>query len=263
MARANFKTHLGNNIKLEVCVDSIASAIAAQEGGADRIELCDFLAAGGTTPSAGMIETVRKYLKIDVYVLIRPRRGDFLYSKNEFEVMKRDIEMCRNMGVNGVVIGMLTKDASIDLARVTELIEIASPLQITFHRAFDLTAEPMKAFEELLTLPVHRLLTSGQQACAQDGIPLIQSLNKISAGKIKIMPGSGINKGNVSEIITNTGVTEIHASLRSTIGSRMANQKKYPPMSDSLNLSEYEQKVADTEKIKEIKKILSLISSNQ
>lgn len=250
-----------SNIKLELCVDSIASALAAQEGGADRIELCDFLAAGGTTPSAGMVETVRKSLKIDVHVLIRPRRGDFLYSDKEFEVMKRDIQMCRNIGIDGVVIGMLTKDASIELERVAELIDIAGPLQITFHRAFDLTADPIEAFEELLTLPVHRLLTSGQQASAQDGIPLIQSLNKLSAGKIKILPGSGIDESNAREIITKTGVTEIHTSLRSTVDSRMFNQKNYPPMSDGLNLSEFQQKIADVGRIKEMKKILSLISS--
>ena len=237
-------------VTLEICVDSVASALAAEQGGARRVELCDYLAGGGTTPSAGMIEIVRKNISIGLHVLIRPRRGDFLYSELEFQIMKRDIQMCRELGADGVVIGMLTQEGNIDTARTKELIQLASPLSVTFHRAFDLTLDPLKAMDDLLQLQVHRLLTSGQQETALQGVELIRELKRRAAGKLLVMPGGGVNPNNVKELVSRTGVTEVHASLRRSVDSSMSFRKDYPPMSSYKVLSEYEQLVADVTQIK-------------
>ncbi|MCX2739749.1 copper homeostasis protein CutC [Pontibacter anaerobius] len=234
---------------LEVCIDSVASALAAEQGGAQRVELCDYLAGGGTTPSAGMIGVVRQSINIGLHVLIRPRRGDFLYSAAEFEIMKRDIRVCRELEVDGVVIGALTKGGSIDMAGTQALIEAAGSMSITFHRAFDLVADPHKALGDLLQLNVHRLLTSGQQETALQGADLIRELNVRAAGKLIIMPGGGVTPNNVQELVTRTGVREVHASLRKSVDSGMLFRKDYPPMSGNRVLSEFEQLVADAEQV--------------
>lgn len=252
MERVNYSVSRPTGLTLEICIDSVASAIAAEKGGAQRVELCDYIAGGGTTPSAGMIEIVRKNINIGLHVLIRPRRGDFLYSDLEFEIMKRDIRVCRELGADGVVIGTLTRLGTIDTARTFELIEHAGPLSITFHRAFDLTPDPIKALDDLLELKVHRLLTSGQQESALQGVELIRELNKKAAGKLIIMPGSGVNEGNVRKIIAKTGVSEIHASIRSKVHSKMIFRKDYPSMSNSKRISEFEQLIADVSKIRKI-----------
>lgn len=252
MERANYSTSKPPGLTLEICVDSVESAIAAEQGGAQRVELCDYLAGGGTTPSAGMIETVRKNVKISLHVLIRPRRGDFLYSDLELDIMKKDIQVCRELGADGVVIGALTTAGTIDTARIQELIATAGPLSITFHRAFDLTPDPISALDNLLELKVHRLLTSGQQESALQGVELIRELNNRAAGKLIIMPGSGVNECNVREIITKTGVTEIHASVRSKFDSNMIFRKDYPSMSSNKRISEFEHLIADVSKIRKI-----------
>ncbi|RDV17241.1 copper homeostasis protein CutC [Pontibacter diazotrophicus] len=243
---------------LEVCIDTVASAMAAEEGGAQRVELCDYLAGGGTTPSAGMIKVVRKSIRIGLHVLIRPRRGDFLYSDAEFEVMKSDIAMCRELGADGVVIGVLNKDGSIDTARTQELIAHAGPLSITFHRAFDLTPNPLKALDALLQLNVHRLLTSGQQETALQGIGLIRELNKRAAGKLIVMPGGGVNPSNIRELVAETGVSEVHASVRKPVESKMNFRKAYPPMSSNRSLSEFEQLVADVSQVRAMRKAFKI-----
>ncbi|WP_162055376.1 copper homeostasis protein CutC [Pontibacter pamirensis] len=235
---------------LEVCIDSVASAVAAEQGGAQRVELCDYLAGGGTTPSAGLIKVVRKSIGISLHVLIRPRRGDFLYTDAEFEVMKNDIEVCRELGADGVVIGVLNKDGSVDTARTQELIAHAGPLSITFHRAFDLTPDPLKALDALLQLNVHHLLTSGQQETALQGSGLIRELNERAAGKLIVMPGGGVNPSNVRKLVSETGVSEVHASVRKLVESSMNFRKAYPPMSSNRNLSEFEQLVADVSQVK-------------
>lgn len=254
MERAYF--NIPEGLKLEICIDSVASAKAAEEGGANRVELCDYLAGGGTTPSAGMIGIVRKKINIALHVLIRPRRGDFLYSDLEFDIMKRDIQLCRELGADGVVIGALTKEGEVDKERIFELIEHAGPLNITFHRAFDLAADPLKALDDLLELKVHRLLTSGQQETALQGVELIRGLNERAAGKMIIMPGSGVNEKNIMEIITKTGVSEVHASLRSKIDGDMIFRKNYPSMSGNKKVSEFEHLIADVNKIRKLKKML-------
>ncbi|WP_276496660.1 copper homeostasis protein CutC [Pontibacter litorisediminis] len=235
---------------LEICIDSVASAVAAEQGGAQRVELCDYLAGGGTTPSSGMIEVVRQSIRIGLHVLIRPRRGDFLYSPAEFAVMKRDIQLCRRLGVNGVVIGALTRDGSIDVAGTQALIEAAEGMSITFHRAFDLVADPYKALDDLLQLQVHRLLTSGHQETALQGADLIRELHERAAGKLIILPGGGVTPANVQELVSRTGVSEVHASVRKSVDSGMDFRKDYPPMSSNRVLSEFEQLVADVEQVR-------------
>lgn len=256
MEKAYFNTPDPERLILEICIDSVASAKAAEEGGANRVELCDYLAGGGTTPSAGMIEIVRKNINIPLHVLIRPRRGDFLYSDLEFDIMKKDIEMCRELGADGVVIGALTREGTIDSKRILELIEHAGSLSITFHRAFDLTPNPINALDDLLGLNVHRLLTSGHQESALQGVELIRELNERAAGKLIIMPGSGVNEENVKEIITRTGVSEIHASVRSKVSGDMIFRKKYPSMSGNKRISEFEQLIADISRIRKIREVL-------
>ncbi|GAA4442786.1 copper homeostasis protein CutC [Pontibacter saemangeumensis] len=246
MEKASSKQELA----LEICIDSVASALAAERGGAQRVELCDYLVGGGTTPSAGMIAVVRRHIQISLHVLIRPRRGDFLYSEEEFEVMKRDIAVCRELGADGVVIGMLKADGTIDMDRTRELIALAQPLSVTFHRAFDLTPDPYKALDDLLQLEVQRLLTSGQQETALQGVDLIRELQERAKGKLIIMPGSGVNPGNVREIIARTGVNEVHASVRRKVESEMVYRKDYPPMSGSSSLSEFEQLVAEEAQVR-------------
>ena len=246
MERASSKQELA----LEICIDSVDSALAAERGGARRVELCDYLVGGGTTPSAGMIAVVRRHIQIGLHVLIRPRRGDFLYSEEEFEVMKRDIAVCRELGADGVVIGMLKADGTIDMDRTRELIALAQPLSVTFHRAFDLTPDPYKALDDLLQLEVQRLLTSGQQETALQGADLIRELQERAKGKLSIMPGSGVNPGNIREIISRTGVNEVHASVRRKVESGMVYRKDYPPMSGSNNLSEFEQLVAEEAQVR-------------
>ena len=255
MEKVNSDTTAPERVKLEVCVDSIESAMAAALGGAFRVELCDYLTGGGTTPSAGMIEIVRKNIDIGLHILIRPRRGDFLYSDHEFNIMKKDIEICRNLGADGVVIGLLLSNGTIDLERTEELVSLAGPMSVTFHRAFDLTPDPEEALEDLLKLKIDRLLTSGQQATAMQGVELIRKLKEQADGKMIIMPGGGVNEENVRTIITRTGVSEIHASVRSRVDGKMEYRKELPPMSKFRSISEYEHVVADLVRIREFQKV--------
>ncbi len=201
-------------IVFEACVDSLESSIAAQEGGADRLELCADLLEGGITPSAGTIDLVSKKVNIPLMVMIRPRGGDFCYSNYEFGEMKRDIELAKQYNIWGVVFGILNEDGTIDKERSKELIRLARPLKITFHRAFDMTHDPFEALNDLINLSVERVLTSGQEISAYKGIKLIEELVKKSKDKIIIMPGGGINENNVAEIVNRGNVKEIHSSAR-------------------------------------------------
>ncbi|MDX5437340.1 MAG: copper homeostasis protein CutC, partial [Pontibacter sp.] len=234
-----------------------ASAVAAARGGAQRVELCDYLSGGGTTPSAGMIEVVRQSIGIGLHVLIRPRRGDFLYTEAELDVMKKDVEVCKELGVDGVVIGVLDKHGRIDTARTEELMVCAGPMNVTFHRAFDLCADPLRGLRDLLQLKVHRLLTSGQQATALQGASLIRELHERAAGKLIVMPGGGVNAANVEELIAKTGVAEVHASVRKLVPSGMLVHNNYPPMSGNQLLSEYEQLIADVEHVKAMQQVMA------
>lgn len=200
-------------IKLEVCCGDMQSVLAAKEGGADRIELCQALEVDGLTPSAEMMAEAIG-LGIPVQVLIRPREGDFVYDEAEVETMLKEIRLAKRLGANGVVIGALKSDGSIDEETIRRLVSEATGLSITFHRAFDVCSQPAEALEQIVSLGCHRLLTSGQAPSAEQGIPLIKKLVKQSNGRLIIMPGAGVNQENARRIISETGAHEIHGSLR-------------------------------------------------
>jgi copper homeostasis protein len=204
------------NILLEICLDSVESAVAAQQGGAHRVELCSNLDVGGTTPSFSLIEEVRKLISIKLHVMVRPRGGDFCYSAQEFELMKNDILRTKQLGADGVVFGILTKEKTIDSERCRRLVEIAKPMSTTFHRAYDEVTEPFYALEDIVACGVDRLLTSGQKVSATEGIELIALLVQKAGNRIAIMPGAGIHAGNINNIIAMTGVTEIHIGTAAT-----------------------------------------------
>ena len=201
-------------MKIEVCCADLQSVRAAVEGGAHRVELCQALGLDGLTPSAGMIESAVE-MGIPVQVLIRPREGNFVYDKDEVLCMQRDIRQARQLGANGVVIGALKPDGSIDEETVRCLVGEAENLSITFHRAFDVCREPEEALEQIISLGCHRLLTSGQAPTAEQGIPMLKRLVEQSNGRIIIMPGAGVNPQNAHRILSETGAREIHGSLRS------------------------------------------------
>jgi copper homeostasis protein len=203
-------------MKLEICTNSYQSAKNAQDAGAHRIELCQELSVGGVTPSYGLLKKVLENLKIPVFVLIRPRGGNFVYSKAEFDIMKTNIQLCKDLGCHGVVSGVLNSDKTIDLKRTKELIELSQPLPFTFHRAFDGTVSPKLALEQLIDLGVERVLTSGQETAAEKGLELLNELHKNSKGRITILAGGGISVENVKKFKA-IGLKEIHASASSKI----------------------------------------------
>jgi copper homeostasis protein len=215
---------------LEIAANSVASALAAQEGGAGRVELCTALELGGLTPSRAQIALAREHLHIPLYVLIRPRAGDFLYSELECETMRRDIEVCVALGCDGVVIGALDADGGVDVARCRTLIAAAGSLGVTFHRAFDLSREPTQALEDIVTLGCERILTSGTQASAPDGAALIRELVAQAAGRLVVMPGAGVSAQNIAALATTTGAHEFHASAKHQLPSGMHHRR--PLLSD-------------------------------
>lgn len=200
-------------IKLEVCCGDMQSVLAAKEGGADRIELCQALEVDGLTPSAEMMAEAIG-LGIPVQVLIRPKEGDFVYDEAEVETMLKEIRLAKRLGANGVVIGALKPDGSIDEETIRRLVSEATGLSITFHRAFDVCSQPAEALEQIVSLGCHRLLTSGQAPSAEQGIPLIKKLVEQSGGRLIIMPGAGVSQENARRILSETGAHEIHGSLR-------------------------------------------------
>ncbi|HCV23543.1 MAG TPA: copper homeostasis protein CutC, partial [Candidatus Latescibacteria bacterium] len=204
--------------RFEICIDSVAGAIAAQEAGAHRVELCQALSVGGTTPSAAMIQSVKAASNFPVHVLIRPRGGDFVFCDDEWDVMARDIELAGEWGVDGVVIGGLCADRTLDVDHCRRLIERARPMSVTFHRAFDLCADPMTALRQLLDLRVDRLLTSGQAATAHEGRGLLRDLVRAAGERLLIMAGAGIHERNVAELVRDSGVNELHFTGRLSSG---------------------------------------------
>ena len=204
---------------LEICANSYQSAVNAEIAGAHRIELCSEISVGGITPSLGLLKKVLQSLTIPVHVLIRPRSGNFTYSDKEFEIMKENIRLCKDLGCAGIVAGVLLEDNSIDLKRTSELIELSKPMSFTFHRAFDIVSKPKEALLQLIALGVHRLLTSGQEENAENGIDLLIELQKLAKNKLTILPGSGINSENCIHF-KNNGFTEIHSSASKIISNR-------------------------------------------
>jgi copper homeostasis protein len=201
---------------LEICAATIQSAINAETAGAQSIELCAELAVGGITPSFGTIQEVLKQVSIPVFVLIRPRSGNFTYSKSDFEIIKADMLQCKKMGCAGIVSGVLNDDNSIDVIRTKELVELSKPLPFTFHRAFDWVPNPTEALENLIEIGVQRVLTSGQSASAEQGITMLTQLHQQAYNRIVILPGGGINEANVS-LFKDAGFTEIHASATTLV----------------------------------------------
>ncbi|MBC7904570.1 MAG: copper homeostasis protein CutC [Gemmatimonadaceae bacterium] len=210
-----------NNYQLEICCYNLQSAIAAEESGASRIELCADPANGGTTPSFGTIKTVRDKVKIPVYVIIRPRGGDFLCSDDEFQIMLREIALCRQLDIDGVVAGILNPDGSVDKKRTAVLAEAAYPAGVTFHRAFDRCKDPFAALEDIIDAGCERILTSGQQHSAMAGKDLLKQLVSKAAERIIIMPGGGIRSNNLAELISYTGAEEFHSAASRIEGSQM------------------------------------------
>jgi copper homeostasis protein len=238
---------------LEICANSYQSAVNAQEAGAHRIELCTELAVGGITPSYGLIKHVTENLTIPVFVLIRPRSGNFSYSDDEFNTMKHDIQLCKNLGCSGIVSGILKTNNTIDIERTKLLLELSKPLSFTFHRAFDWTPNPTKALEQLIDLGVDSLLTSGQEASAEKGIVLLKQLKKIATHRLIILPGGGINMAN-AKLFKTSGFKEIHTSASSII-------KNYTipiiPMNSQKFFNENIEVYSDSKKIKSILKIIN------
>ena len=199
-------------IKLEVCVDSIESAVAAQQGGAHRLELCDNMAQDGTTPSSGTITITRQNCQIPLHIMIRPRGGDFYYSEREFQTMQADIHEAKRLGADGVVLGLLNPDGTIDAARTATLISLARPLAVTFHRAFDMTPDLPAALEALIELGVERVLTSGGMPTVTGGLDCLADLIRRGRGRIIVMPGGGITAQNIRQIAHSSSATELHIS---------------------------------------------------
>jgi len=206
---------------LEIAVFNIHSALLAASAGADRIELCENPSDGGTTPSYGTLKSVREKVTIPVFPIIRPRGGDFLYNEEEFEVIQKDIHLCKELGFEGVVTGLLMADGSIDVARTSMLVEMAYPLEVTFHRAFDRAKDPSTALEMVINAGCQRILTSGQVPLAFDGRQLIKELIDQANSRIIIMPGSGIRSSNIAALASATGAEELHSSGRKSVASEM------------------------------------------
>ena len=206
---------------LEVIGFTIESCILAQAAGAHRIELCDNPGEGGTTPSYGFIKAAREVLKIELYPIIRPRGGDFLYSDAEFEVMKADVQICKELGCDGVVIGILNADGTVDKMRCRELVQLAYPMGVTFHRAFDRVKDAAQALEDVIEIGCERILTSGLVPTALDGAETLAALIKQADERIVIMPGSGVRSDNIIELAKRTAAVEFHTSARINISSKM------------------------------------------
>lgn len=243
---------------LEIVVYNINSALKALEGGADRVELCDNPGEGGTTPSYGTIEVVRKNLSIDVFVMIRPRGGDFHYSSYEFHAMRRDVMQCQRLSVDGIVFGILKTDGTIDVARCRELIQLARPLKVTCHRAFDMTRDPFEALEACIEAGFDRILTSGQRPVAAEGIELLGQLRERAKGRIAIMAGSGVNEKTVEAIVRGSGIDEIHFSATAFDQSRMIyHNEKISGMGDESG-REYKLRTVDPNRVREIRRLAEI-----
>lgn len=240
-----------NGFTLEICANSSHSALQAQLGGASRVEFCQNLENGGTTASYAQIRRARALLTIGMHVLIRPRAGDFVYTEAEFEEMKLDIEFCKEAGCDGVVIGILSPDGTVDKTRNAELLALAKPMKVIFHRAFDRTKDPVHALEDIIALGFDRILTSGLKNTAEEGQELLRQLIEQAAGRIEIMPGAGVNRGNIMEILQHTGALSIHSSAKVSVNSRMTFESD---ALDGMNEPTWE---TSSEKVAELKALLN------
>jgi len=246
-----------NGLVLEVCVESIDHAIAAARGGAHRIELCSNLASEGITPSAGLMAAARRHLKIPIYPMIRPRAGDFFYSDHEIEVMEQDIRTAKELGMDGVVLGVLDQQQHVDVRRTRHLVKLADPLPVTFHRAFDLCPDRERALEAVIETGARRILTSGGKSRATDAVTRLRGLVEAARERIAIMPGGGVRAQNVQQILEQTGACEIHSSLGMVSGriEESSASQSGPDSGQVADFSEFEQRA------REIKGILENVSA--
>ncbi|BAU53594.1 copper homeostasis protein CutC [Mucilaginibacter gotjawali] len=246
-------------VLLEVCANSVASALAAQDGGAYRVELCENLYEGGTTPSYGEIQVARELLQIKLYVLIRPRGGDFLYSDIEYDIMTADVNYCVEAGCDGIVIGILNADGTIDKDRCQKLIDLAKTngLGVTFHRAFDMCADMEQALEDIIALGCERILTSGGKSTAMEGANILAHLIKKADGRITIMPGSGVSEKNAADLVEFTGAKEIHSSARVRVQSKMEYKNDHIVMGDNYG----DEFACDQTDVGRVKAIIQLANS--
>jgi copper homeostasis protein len=240
------------NYIIEIATTDFTTTKSAVEGGADRIELCAALTEGGTTASYGTIKKCREVFDVQLFPIIRARSGDFLYTDEEFEIMMNEVRLCRELGCDGVVIGLLTKDGSIDVKRTSTLANLAYPMEVTFHRAFDRCKDPFEAVEQLIQIGCQRILTSGQQPAAPQGIDCIAQLVKAADERIVIMPGSGVRKENIKELAEKTGAKEFHSSLR---GKQKSNMEFiHPSFADSAE--SYTNPFIDPDEVKALRTAL-------
>ena len=237
------------SLTFEVCVDSAEAAIAAQEGGAHRVELCSDLIEGGLTPSHGTLRVARQRLRIAVMAMVRPRGGDFCYSETEFAVMREDLLAAKAAGADGVVFGILNPDGTVDRERTAELAGLARPLPVTFHRAFDVTRDPFEALDTLVALGVDRVLTSGQEPTVLEGLDLVVKLVEGAAGRIVVMPGGGITARNAGPIARASGARELHFASLEPRDGRMAYRNPRVFMGGTLRPPEYSQEVTRAESV--------------
>lgn len=243
------------NWGLEVCANGYESALAAQNGGAKRVELCDNLAEGGTTPSYAQIALAKKNLSIEIWPIIRPRGGDFLYTDLEFELIKEDIKICKSLNCDGVVIGILKADGEIDKERCAILIELAKPLSVSFHRAFDMSNNLEKSLEDLIELGIVRVLSSGASSSAIKGAETLARLVLQAKGRISIMPGAGINENNLQQLIDKSSATEFHASAKEFVSSKMKFRNSESKMGNIDD--EYQYELSSVEKVRALVKIIN------
>ena len=246
--------------EVEVCAYSLESCIAAQEAGANRVELCTAMYEGGLTPPAAMIRMAREILQIELYVMIRPREGDFLYSDLEFRQMKEDLLYAKSLGVDGVVFGILRADGNVDVERTAKLVALAAPMKVTFHRAFDMTAGHIRALEDVIAAGCYRILTSGGCNTAPEGLELLYRLVRQAQGRIRLMAGSGVCAANAA-VIAATGVDALHLSGKSLRDSTMVFRNPAVSMGGVSGIPEYGIAYSDVGKIREVVEKLSLAGS--
>lgn len=240
---------------LEVCADSVQSAVSAQEGGADRIELCSGLVIGGLSPSPALFRQVRRYTDLKIRTLLRPRFGDFCYDDYEFQTLKDEVEMFRDLGADGVVIGVLNPDGTLNMEQMKELKDAAGSLKVTLHRAFDVCRDPCEALEQCAALGIDTILTSGQKSSAWEGRTLLSELSEQADGRVEILAGAGINPGIIRKLAEYTGIRAFHMSGKKILDSRMEFRREGVPMGIP-GFSEFEIWQTDTEQVRQAAGVL-------
>ncbi|MFZ0632143.1 MAG: copper homeostasis protein CutC [Acidobacteriaceae bacterium] len=246
-------------MQLEICIDSVESAIAAERGGADRVELCSDLLEGGITPSAGMIAAVRRSIRIGVFVMIRPRGGDFCYTETELAIMQDDIRRARELGADGLVLGILNEDATVDVARTASLVRLAEPLPVTFHRAIDMTPDPVDALQSVIQTGARRVLTSGGAAKVTEAIDTLAHMVAAAGSRLAVMAGSGINPETIAGVATATGASEFHAALRTEFSSPVLYRKEGVTMGDPPD-REYLRFVVQEDRVRALRSVVDALA---